>query len=45
MQVTFELFLVSLIKTVHQLKGPYPQAMDRLVDEINTKLKAYLKQE
>ena len=45
MQVTFELFLVSLIKTVHHLKNTYPTAMDRLVDDINTKLKAYLKQE
>ena len=45
MQVTFELFLVSLIKTVHQLKNTYPAAMDRLVDDINTKLIAYLKQD
>ena len=42
MQVTFELFLASLVKTVYQLKNTYPAAMDRLVDEINTKLKIYI---
>ena len=45
MQVTFELFLASLIKTVYQLKNTHPVAMDRLIDDINAKLKAYLKQE
>ena len=44
MQVTFELFLVSLIKTVYQLHATHPTAMDKLVDDINTRLKAYLKQ-
>lgn len=44
MQVTFELFLVSLIKTVYQLKGTYPKPMDKLIDDINIRLKAYLKQ-
>ena len=43
MQVTFELFLVSLVKTVYQLKNTYPTAMDRLIDDINTKLKVYIK--
>lgn len=43
MQVTFELFLVSLIKTVYKLQNIYPTAMDRLVDEINDRLKVFLK--
>ena len=45
MQVTFELFLVSLIKTVYQLKGTYPVPMDKLIDDINNRLKVYLKQD
>lgn len=44
MQVTFELFLVSLIKTVYQLHSTHPSAMETLVDDINNRLKAYLKQ-
>lgn len=45
MQVTFELFLVSLIKTVYQLKNIYSVAMDKLIDDVNNRLKAYLRQD
>ena len=44
MQITFELFLVSLIKTVYQLHATHPVPMDKLIDDINNRLKAYLKQ-
>ena len=44
MQITFELFLVSLIKTVYQLHATHPVPMDKLVDDIYNRLKAYLKQ-
>ena len=44
MQITFELFLASLIKTVYQLHATHPVPMDKLIDDINNRLKAYLKQ-
>ena len=44
MQITFELFLVSLIKTVYQLHNTHPAAMEKLIDDINNRLRAYLKQ-
>ena len=44
MQITFELFLVSLIKTVYQLHATHPVPMDKLIDDINNRLKVYLKQ-
>lgn len=45
MKLTFELFLAALVKTIYDKNSIYHQAMDSLVDGLNDKLKAYLKNE
>lgn len=43
MQLTFELFLASLIKSIHALDVNHEKAMSILMDKINALLKQYLR--
>ena len=44
-KLTFELFLVALIKTICDKRNTYPQVMDEIIDGVNRRIKEYLNQD
>lgn len=42
MQLTFELFIAALVKSVFDLQATHPKAMEKLIDSLNRMLKVYL---